>query len=68
MKTPWIHHERMQQIRSKQMNIFKSSRVQKNLYAPIFSIEKKMMIVTNQILCQIALIQQKQMIHMKITG
>ena len=29
MKTPWIHHERMQQIRSKQMNIFKSSRVQK---------------------------------------
>ncbi|MEK4180997.1 BC_2427 family protein [Aeribacillus sp. FSL K6-1121] len=29
MKTPWIHHERMQQIRSKQMDIFKSSRVQK---------------------------------------
>ena len=29
MKTPWIHHDRMQQIRSKQMNIFKSSRVQK---------------------------------------
>jgi len=36
MKTPWIHHERMQQIRSKQMNIFKSSRVQKKSVCPNF--------------------------------
>ena len=36
MKTPWIHHDRMQQIRSKQMNIFKSSRVQKKSVCPNF--------------------------------
>ncbi|KYD12057.1 BC_2427 family protein [Parageobacillus thermoglucosidasius] len=36
MKTPWIHYERMQQIHSKQMNVFQSSRVQKKPIYPGF--------------------------------